>query len=242
VQLLRLRVRDVGDPNLKENPMAKRKTAAKKDPALAPVDANQVLPPFGEVDAFTQALTLDAQGVLAFVERLVIAQASDREVASNALTQIAQHHDTADAKRKKWVSPLKAVASDIDATFRPALQHLKKAEVMLKTKIGQFDVVQEDARRKALAQTAVAAAAGNQVAAERAYAKAEEHAPPDTGASSKLYWTGEVIDAALVPREFLMPDVAKLEAITRARGEDPRIAGWRAFQVADVRTSRRGVG
>lgn len=59
------------------------------------------------------------------------------------------------------------------------------------------------------------------------------------GVSVREEWTGEVVDAALIPREYLCPDVAKLEAITRATAGDPKIPGWRAFSRPAVRTSRK---
>lgn len=41
------------------------------------------------------------------------------------------------------------------------------------------------------------------------------------------HWTGEVEDARKLPREFLMPDVKKLEAVTKALKEATAIPGWK---------------
>jgi hypothetical protein len=198
------------------------------------------IPPRKEVDEFIQASIGEAEQVLAFLEQVTITQSAEREFASNALAEVAQRHDIIDKKRLSWVGPLKAVTSDIDATFRPVTAALKRATEILKAKIGAYDVAQAQERDRLLKASAAALTQGQTSVAMDAYVQAEQHVAADTGASSKIEWTGEVLDAALIPREYLMPNVAKLEAFTKALGTDPAIPGWRAFQVAAVRTSRRG--
>jgi hypothetical protein len=92
-----------------------------------------------------------------------------------------------------------------------------------------------------LKASAAAGAAGDRAQADLAYQKADELAPAEGGAGSKVYWNGEVVDPALIPREYLMPDLEKLKAVTKAHGADPGIPGWRAFPDAQVRTSRKGI-
>jgi hypothetical protein len=204
-----------------------------------PAEEAQV-PKRAEIDSFIEPIQRDAEASVVFIEALVVKTDAEREFASNALSEVASRHDAYDKKRKAWVQPLKAVASDIDATFRPALQALKHCEQMLKEKIGMYDVAQAQARAALLVQAAAAGASGNREAAEAAYVVADQFSAASAGAGSKIEWTGEVVDATQIPREYLCPDVKKLEALTKARGEDPCIPGWRAYQVAAVRTSRRG--
>jgi len=212
---------------------------ARKKAASAPETGVAVVMP--EVDAFTAKLAREGGEVVAFCESLVISKEADRVFASNAMAEIAANHDTADAKRLSWVAPLKKVAADIDATFRPGLRALKQAEALLKSKIGAWDVAQAQARAALLTASVEAARNGNAAAAEQTYEQAAAFVPATTGASSKIVWTGEVLDAAAIPREYLMPDVTKLEKVTAAHGADPGIPGWRAFATAAVRTSRKGV-
>jgi len=203
-------------------------------------ETEALIPRGAEVDEFTKAATEDAVAVLEFVGRVAIAKPADREFASNALSEIAAKHDAWEAKRLKWVKPLKAVASDIDASFRPATKALAKAIDELKAKIGAWDVEQAQKRSALLSASAEAARDGNAAAAEKAYEKAAAFVPAEGGAGSKIYWTGEVIDAAAIPREYLTPDLDKLQAVTKAHGADPGIPGWRTFPDAAVRTSRKG--
>ena len=206
------------------------------------VEESTAIVPRREVDEFTDGAAKDAAKVLDFAKKLTIGKAADREFASNAASEIAAKHDAWDGKRLSWVKPLKAVAADIDASFRPATKALKEALDVIKAKIGAFDVEQAQERARLLKASVQAAAAGDQTAAAKAYEKAEAHVLVDAGPStSKIVWTGEVVDAAAIPREYLMPDVAKLEALTKALDRDPQIPGWRARQTAEVRTSRKGV-
>jgi hypothetical protein len=77
-----------------------------------------------------------------------------------------------------------------------------------------------------------------QVAQAIATAAAVE-AERSSGVSNELYWTGEVVDASQIPREFLIPDIAKLEAVTAALGEATKIPGWSIQQKARLRVARK---
>jgi hypothetical protein len=47
-------------------------------------------------------------------------------------------------------------------------------------------------------------------------------------------WTGTVTDADALPRQYMVPDTAKLLAITKTLKEATDIAGWRARKVRTV--------
>lgn len=200
-------------------------------------EAEALVPKHTEVDAFIAEVRTDAEKALEFIRAVQIQKAADREFAANALKEVAARHDMIDAKRKKWVEPLKAVTSDIDATFRPVTKLLKEAIDVLKTKIGAWDVEQAYERERLLRETSEALKRGEADQALLAYAEAGEI---QQAGGSKIVWTGEVVDPAAIPREYLCPDVAKLEALTRAAGADPGIPGWRAYAKAEIRTSRKG--
>jgi hypothetical protein len=213
--------------------MATKKTATPTTPT--------VIPPRAEVDEFIGESKKDIDASLATIRKLSIKKPAELEFAGSALKEVAHRHDVIDKKRKSWVEPLKAVAKDIDKTFKPLLDGLKAAEQILKDKIGEYHVAGELARAALLKDASKAIQSGNQGAAEAALAQADKFVPSVVeGVTATTYWTGEVIDAAAIPREYLMPDVAKLEAMTKATGEDPKIPGWRAFPTSAVRTSRKG--
>lgn len=58
---------------------------------------------------------------------------------------------------------------------------------------------------------------------------AEANEPPKIeGISFSDTWDGEVTDAALIPREYLVPDVKKLKDLTKVLKEAINIPGWKA--------------
>lgn len=101
---------------------------------------------------------------------------------------------------------------------------------------------EEDDRR--LAEAAEAEAAGDTEAAERILAAPVEtpvvaprpifvpppavQAPKAAGVSFRDNWDFEIVDAALIPREYLVPDETKLRGVVRALKHQTRIPGVRA--------------
>ena len=59
------------------------------------------------------------------------------------------------------------------------------------------------------------------------------------GVGVRVEWTGEVFDDAQIPREYMVPDLKKLQAVTKTLGEKTKIPGWRIFEQPVVRTARR---
>ena len=53
------------------------------------------------------------------------------------------------------------------------------------------------------------------------------------GASTRENWVGKVVDESLIPREYMTPDLVKLNRITKALKGETRIPGW---EVSDVGT------
>lgn len=254
------------------------------------------LPKTGEIEALIAPAAEDAQKALAICERLSVTTAGEAEIAAGVLREVAQKRDEIDGLRKRWVEPLKSVAKEIDAAFRPAIKSLEAAEAAIKGLLAEYSRAEEARRVEAARKLEAAAAEARRVEAARVAAEAAEETrrvaelqrangpTPDElaaeearrveaarrsaemaaaarraeaeraaamaavaaaapakidGVSMRREWSGEVVDAGLLPREYMRPDTAKLEATTKALGADPGIPGWRAFQVEKVRTSRR---
>lgn len=47
-------------------------------------------------------------------------------------------------------------------------------------------------------------------------------------------WTGEVVDESLIPRQYLVPDLSRLLAVTRSLKQATQIPGWRVKSAATV--------
>lgn len=58
---------------------------------------------------------------------------------------------------------------------------------------------------------------------------AEANEPPKIeGITFADAWDGEVVDAVLIPREYLIPDIKKLKDLTKVLKEATNIPGWKA--------------
>ncbi len=61
-------------------------------------------------------------------------------------------------------------------------------------------------------------------------AEAQGQAPQVEGTIVMDDWTGEVVDAAKIPKKFLMPNLDKLLEHTKLYKEATRIAGWKPIK------------
>lgn len=191
-------------------------------------------PEFLTAKDFVSTVKKEVDQSVDLVKKFEITNQSEYSFAENALHECAKKHDELDKKRKSWVDPLNKVIKDINATFKPVLVSLKDAEATLKQKLGDYVLAQETKRKELLAEISEEPDRALEIIEH-----AEEYLPPTSQtASAKIEWSGEVINADLIPREYLVPDLKKLQAITKAFGKDPEIPGWRAFEVANIRTSR----
>lgn len=197
------------------------------------------VPRLADVEALARPAAEEAGQIRSIAEALSITTPAEAEFAAGALREVAQRRDQLDAQRKRWVEPLKRVSKEIDEAFRPAIRSLEAAETAIKTALGRYALAAEARRAEALREAAALARAGDHAEASAAIEAASADVVDLAGVSVREEWTGEVVDAAALPREYMRPDTAKLEATTKALGADPGIPGWRAFQVEKVRTSRR---
>lgn len=193
------------------------------------------IPKLTEVRKSAAPVTSDAEKALELIESLSVTTHADLETAVVWTAEVKSKFDEIDGKRKSWVDPLRAVIDDINATFKPALDSLKKAEKSIKASIS--DYVNENAeKRNALLAEAGGKTNGSQLALLE---KADQYLPPKIkGMSIREKWTGEIYDAdALLDfiiendrYDLLMPNIKALESLTKAAGRDPGIPGWNAYQ------------
>jgi hypothetical protein len=226
--------------------MASKRTAAK----AATVQDETIAVPRVEIAKAHAQEAAEAIEILELVQRAEVKTPEDYQFAAGALKEVAQKHDQIKELRDRWVGPLKSVVKDIEGTFKPVLDAYKECERIWKSKIGQYQIAAEAKRRALLKEASTAFKKEEPLRAERLVEKATETEVPDVkGVGATIRWTGEVIDgdaliaaviAGKLPRSYVVPNVAALLAVTEAAEADPQIPGWRAFQTADVRTSRKG--
>ena len=168
----------------------------------------------------------DAEKVEGFIKEMAVGNASQYEAAASMCADVITQAKEIDGKRREFVDPLNEVVKNLNAFFKPALEHLDKCESLIKKKLVSFVNSEVEKRDQLLLQ------AGQQdesAIAEELIEKAEEHVPPKVaGVSMRTTWVGEVVDPDEIPREYMIPDLKTLKALTKAKGGDPGIPGWKA--------------
>lgn len=189
--------------------------------------------PAAEIQTFTKKELTSAEKSLSLIENFEIRSSSDFEFAANALREVAIKHDAIDNKRKDWVGPLSKVVKDINSTFKPVLDSLKSSEKELKGVLGAYKIRAED-REKEIWD--LCEADPNIVRSLLEEAKGLT-LPEVKGLSIKRVFEGHVTDTDAIPKEFLVPDLKKLQEASMEG--DPDIPGWTVSATTQVRTSRK---
>ena len=185
----------------------------------------------------------------------VVTDAASRDAACEYLKKIkAQAKCVIDAfsdQKAKAAATHKAICSK----EREFLAPLEAAEAAIKKQIGAFDMAErerqraEDERRRKEAAEALelareAEAAGDVGMAAEAVAIAAMEAaqvtaaPKTAGVSTRFEWRARVIDAAKVPRHFLIVDEKAIAAYVKATGGRAPIDGVEIYEAPVI--SARG--
>lgn len=132
-------------------------------------------------------------------------------------------HKDAVAQRKKLLAPSEAAES----ALKNAMDAYARAEAEKKRK-------EEEAFQKKME------AAKTPEAMEKIIAKAPAPTvlPKAAGVITVEEWSGTVINAAILPREYLIPDYDKLIAITKTLKNDTAIPGWKPTMTVKTRGVR----
>src|SRR6266545_2517373 len=160
----------------------------------------------------------------------------DQEFAAEGLRWVKEQLNTIEAKRTAITKPLNAALKQVNDMFRPMKTALEDAEKTLKRRIaGYLEQKQLDNDRA----IATAAAAATPVEASTALA-AVSHVEAPRGVSIRYMWVATVTDASLIPRQFLMPDMAKIVDAVRNSDGKIQIPGISVHQEPIVSSRRVG--
>lgn len=198
-------------------------------------------PALAELSASSKTLSIDARA-------LVIHSPEAYESAAEMLKDVKGRRKSLDELRRTMTRPLDEAKSAIMDLFRSPAERLEQAEAALKRALIVYSDAQEKARRAEQARLEEAARKEReklQRQADAAAAKGREEraavleaaavavvapvsqaaAPKVAGVSFRSIWRAEVVDASLVPREYLMVDQAKIDKVAAALKGDTVIAG-----------------
>lgn len=164
---------------------------------------------------------------LAVVRSVAIVDAEDYKAAAQSIALIKQRFEEIDSKRRSWVDPLNGVIKSLNAFCKPALDFYSTAEREMKLKLVAYANAQAEAQDAAVEKMAKAKTPGDK---KKLLAAIDASTVPRIGGvSMRTTWTGRVVDASKLPREYLVPNEALLKAATRSKNGDPKIPGWEAF-------------
>lgn len=194
-----------------------------------------------EVSAVAMTEASEARQALDYVRASVLVEAQDAlRQAVKMIAEMKDARDAVDTKRRSFIDPLRKSIAAIDDFFGPAIESLEECERILKERIDAFVQRQGAERDRMLLEAGDAARDGNREMAAAlvmtADARIVEKVP---GLAIRETWDGEVVDAAALPREYLVPDMKALRARTQSTKGDPQIPGWRAFVKRVVAITRK---
>jgi hypothetical protein len=172
------------------------------------------------------------------------------ETFSPIISKAFAAHKEAVAQRKKVEEPLILAESWLNAQVTEYHKVQERIRAEEERRLREAAIKAEVERRKAEEEARIKAAAeleaaGAKEEAEAVMAEALEEVdkpmevyvpPPETpkvtlsGATVKTTWTFEIVNEALIPRQFLTPDIVKIGGIVRSLKGQTNIPGVKAVE------------
>lgn len=205
-----------------------------------------------ELQPEQQLLLRKAEDLSTQVNNFKIVNQEQYNSSGEYLKSIKTAYKQIEDLRMSMTRPLDNSKKRIMDFFRKPLDVLTNAEGVLKRGILMYQRAQEAARveqerklqaeaerkrQEALAKAELARAEGKDAKADKYEDKANGIIVPTlaptiqkvAGISTKMVWKFEVIDEALIPREYLTPDLVKIGKVVRATGSTLPIPGVKIY-------------
>lgn len=176
---------------------------------------------------------------LQFIEAFTIINQEDQEFAAQVLREVKEKYTELEKKRTSITKPMNVALREVNNLFRPIKEALERGEKLLKRKIADYQLEQEQ-RNTAALQAAAAAAEPEE--AQEALAEVEVVESPK-GVNVRYVWRAKIVNEDLLPREYLTPDVRKIEAHARDAGDaEPFAIPGVLFEKSPIVSSRATSG
>lgn len=165
-----------------------------------------------------------------------IASQADLEVAGKALIEVKARWGQLEEKKRAVVDPINKSLKELRSWFKPPQDYYAECEQILKGKIAAYHQDRGRDNQAAMNEAGEAHRAGDAAGVSEALAKID--LPEKTeGVSLRETWDFEVINADLVPREYLAVDLAAVRRAMQAEvaaGHEPVVPGVRFFKKTGV--------
>lgn len=178
--------------------------------------------------------TDQAKADLASIEDFDIATQDDMELAAAILGEAKGRANRLAERMKEITAPMRKAEASVRDLFRPAIDALTSIERIVKGKIAEAHKREAEVNAAALEAAARAHAEGDESATGAALSQVV-HVGNVAGVQTRKVWKFEIVDAALVPREYLAVD----EKAIRAAGHEEEIPGIRWYEDVGIAASAR---
>jgi len=152
---------------------------------------------------------IEAQEALNIIREYPITGQKDLEDIGEWLREVKLRRNWLETKEKEITKPISTALQRVRDLFRPAKTFWADMELLLKAKISEIKLLEEQRNQEALQEAVDAAGAGDSAAVAAATSKMTTVGDVP-GISTTVNWTYKVVDAAKVPRSFLKVDDTKL--------------------------------
>jgi hypothetical protein len=182
------------------------------------------------------------EAVAALAESFTVADADSMARGDELLKEILRERDGLEEVRKAGPGALDSIVRGLNAKFKPLRDKLDAAASNLKQAIGTYVVAERRKQAEAYQAAATAHAAGQHGEAQQALASAVGvQTAPVQGTSVREVWSVKRIAADLLPREWLIPDEARIAAHARTTpiDQDPTPIPGVVFERVPAVSARR---
>lgn len=186
------------------------------EPAPA-VGQTSVIPTQESILATVEPIRLEAAGMHTALANLTIVDQGGLDAAAPVLAWVKGKLKALEAQRTSVTKPLLDLKKTIDSWFVPGKSQLSELERHIKAAMEGYVTSQEQARLAALH------------AGQHTEALAVEQPVMPQGVSTRTVWQFEITDVDSIPREYMVPDGAKISAHVQQNKAQSSIPGVRAF-------------
>jgi hypothetical protein len=206
-----------------------------QDPTQAALSVLAVVP---QVVQESAGETSRAQAALQKLRDFPVYTAEQIAIAGDILQHVNGEWHRIETRRTSITQPLLAAKRSIDSLFSDALSMLEEAEKILKAKIKQA----RDSIEAANTAAQLAAEQMLQQGDARGAALATQNLQPTQapqGLTFRDVWEWRVVNASVLPREYLTPDTKKIAAVVKKLGNKANIPGVEITKGTGISAGRK---
>lgn len=185
----------------------------------------------------------EATDLLSLIETLNILTQDDYDMMGEVLIEVKKRHNVLEGKKRAATDPLNSSLNEIRSWFNPVQAYYLKCEAILKAKIAGYEEARAKANQEAVDAVGQAMADGGDEADVDAALAQVNVAEKPKGISTRMVWDFEIINADLLPRDYLVIDTTKIRKVMQLSaahdGTPEPIPGVRFFQKTTVSARTR---